>query len=238
MRNIVVIRGIGGCGKTTFAAALAARFAHAGVHTLLVSPDTRVPAFGMWIPADQPHTSLGKLLESQAFNPEVMASAIFIPHGLRENLGLLGFLKGEKSDQYSPVSEDTATSFLRTASELADLTIVDGMDHGDMLTATAIKGAVLQVRLTEPTVRGFLSVQSQPPEKTGEKSIWVACPWRYPDPVDELIRKMSVSFTAKVPYSQEAHEKLNEGRLFEPYREKRYRAAVQRVAEAVKEATT
>lgn len=236
MKNVIVITGVGGCGKTTFSAALAAKLAREGYGTLLINSDTRVPAFGMWVPDDAPQISLGKLLEKRSPDITEIAEAIHIPLGLNENLALLGYLKGEKSDQYSPASEDDAAFFLRAASDLADVTIVDGTDDGDGLTASAIKGAVLRVRLLEPTVRGFLYMQSRPPEKDAMKSIWVACPWWYADPVDKMAQMLCASFTARVPWSQEAREKLNEGFLFRPYREKRYRTAVEQVAAAVKEA--
>lgn len=46
---------------------------------------------------------------------------------------------------------------------------------------------------------------------------------------------MSFYFATKVPCVSEAREKLNEGRLFEPYKDKRYRSAVEEAARIVKE---
>jgi energy-coupling factor transporter ATP-binding protein EcfA2 len=237
VKNVIVITGVGGCGKSTFAAALAAKLAREGYGTLLISPDTHVPAFGMWVPDDAPQISLGKLLEKHSPDIAEIAEAIHIPPGLKENLALLGYLKGEKSDRYSPASEDDAAFFLRIASGLADVTVIDGTGDSDGLTAAAIRESALRVRLLEPTVRGFLYMQSRPPERADRKSIWVACPWWYADPVDKMAQMLCASFTARVPWSQEAREKLNEGFLFRPYREKRYRTAVEQVATAVKEVT-
>lgn len=234
MSNILVIRGQSGCGKSTFAAALAAQFARNGIHTLLVSPDTHVPAFGVWVPKDKPEVSLGKILENLPTDAAALASDIYITHGMKENLGLLGYLSGEPSDKYNPPSRDTASAFLRSASELAEMVIVDGTDYDDPLTAAAAKESFLQLWMIEPTIRGTLFVLSLPPDEA-KKTMWIACTCWYPDPVDEVVNRLSFYFATKVPCVSEAREKLNEGRLFEPYKDKRYRSAVEEAARIVKE---
>ena len=236
MSNILVIRGQSGCGKSTFAAALAAQFALNGIHTLLVSPDTHVPAFGVWVPKDKPAVSLGKILENPPPDAAALASDIYITHGMKENLGLLGYLSGEPSDKYSPPSRDTASEFLRFASGLAEMVIVDGTDYDDPLPAAAAKESFLELWMVEPTIRGTLFVFSLPPDET-KKTMWVACTWWHPDPVDEVVGRSSFLFAAKVPCIPEAREKLNEGRLFEPYKDKRYRSAVEEAARIIKEAS-
>lgn len=234
MSNILVIRGQSGCGKSTFAAALAAQFARDGIHTLLISPDTHVPAFGVWVPKDKPEISLGKVLENLPVDTAALASKIYIPRGMKENLGLLGYLSKEPSDKYSPPSTDAASKFLRFASELAEMVIVDGTDYDDPLTATAAKESFLELWMVEPTIRGTLFVFSLPPDGA-KKAMWIACTCWHPDPVDEVVNSLSFFFAAKVPCILEAREKLNEGRLFEPYRDKRYRSAVEDAARIVKE---
>lgn len=238
MNNITVVLGEPGCGKTTFAAALAARLANSGVHTLLISPDTHIPTFGLWVPKDTPYASLGKLLESSVPEKVNLAAGIHIPRGYKENLGLLGFLPNEAADKYTPASEGTATNFLRLASELAEQVILDGTAYGESVTAAAVKTAGLRVRLLEPGPRGFLAVKSEPPEKATVKTLWIACPHDAGAPVDETEKRLHIVFTAKLPRLPEAHAKLTEGRLFEPYSDKRYRAAVELVARAVLEGTS
>lgn len=237
MNNITVVQGEPGCGKTTFAAALAARLANSGVHTLLINPDTHIPAFGLWAPKDTPPASLGKLLESTVPEKVNLAAGIHIPRGHKENLGLLGFLPNEAADKYTPASEGTASDFLRLASELAEQVILDGTAYGEPVTAAAVKAAGLRVRLLEPGPRGFLAVKSEPPEKAAAKTLWIACPHDTGDPVEEMEKRLNIRFAAKLPHLPEAHAKLNEGRLFEPYSDKRYRAAVELVAHAVLEGT-
>lgn len=237
MKNITVVLGEPGCGKTTFAAALAGRFANSGIHALLISPDTHIPAFGLWAPKEPPPASLGKLLESIVPEKVNLAAGIHILHGHKENLGLLGFLPNEAADKYTPSSEETASDFLRLASELAEQVIVDGTTYAEPVTAAAVKAAGLRVRLLEPGPRGFLAATSEPPEKAAVKTFWIACPQGTGDPVDETERRLHIRFAAKLPRLPEAHAKLTEGRLFEPYRDKRYRAAVELAARAIREGT-
>jgi len=157
MKNITVVRGGSGCGKTTFAAALAAQLARSGIHTLLLSPDTHIPAFGLWVSKGEP-ASLGKVLESTVPEKVNLAANIFTPRGLKENLGLIGFLPNETADKYNPASDGTASDFLRLAAELADQVVVDCTSYGDSLTAAAVQASALQIRLLEPDPRGFLSI--------------------------------------------------------------------------------
>lgn len=237
MKNITVIQGKTGCGKTTFAAALAAHLARTGVHTLLISPDTNIPAFGLWVPKEKPPVSLGKLLESVAFEKADIAAGVYVPHGLKENLGLLGFLSHEAADKYSPASEQTASDFLRLALDLAEQVIVDGTAYGDPVTTAAVKAARLRIRLLEPDLRGFLAAMSEPPEKAPAKTLWIACPRNARDPVEEIAKRLHIGFAAKLPRLPEAHTKLTEGRLFEPYGDKSYRAAVELTAYTILEGT-
>jgi energy-coupling factor transporter ATP-binding protein EcfA2 len=235
MKNITMIFGGTGCGKTTFAAALAAQLARSGVHTLLISPDTHVPAFGLWTAKGEP-VSVGKILETM---PEKvnLATDVFIPRGLKENLGLLGFLPNEAADKYTPASGERASDFLRLAAELADQVVVDGTAYCDSVTTAAVKEAAVRIRLLEPGPRGFLSVTSALPEKAGGKTLWIACPCFPGDPVEETATRLHIEFAAELPHLPEAHVKLNEGRLFEPYRDKRYRASVGLAVRAVLEGT-
>lgn len=237
MKNLTVVRGGTGCGKTTFAAALAARLARSGVHALLLSPDTCLPAFGLWVPDGKPGISLGKLLDSAMPEKSVLAGGVFIPHGLKENLGLLGYLPNEAADKYSPPSPEKAEAFLRRAAELAEQVVVDSTVYVDVLTATAVKAASLQIRLLEPDPRGFLSATSSPPEKSGGKVLWIACPHSPDDPAEEAEKRLHLSFSAVLPRISEAHAKLTEGRLFEPYRDRQYGAAVKLAARTVQEGT-
>lgn len=233
MRNITVVRGGNGCGKSTFAAALAGQLARSGVHTLLISPDTHIPAFGLWA-VKRESVSFGKVLEGVQEKVNLAAS-IYIFHGLKENLGLLGFLPHEAEDKYTPASEETASEFFRLVSELADQVVVDGTVYGDTVTGAAEKAARLQIKLIEPDPRGFLSATSEPPGRGGGDVLWIACPHGTDDPVEEAAERLHINFSAKLPRTPEAHIKLTEGRLFQPYKDKRYRAAVELAARAVLE---
>lgn len=234
MKNITVVRGGSGCGKTTFASALAAQLARSGVHTLLISPDTHIPAFGLWAVKREP-VSLGKVLEGVQEKVN-LATSIYI-HGPKENLGLLGFLPHEAEDKYTPASEETVSEFLRLVSGLADQVVVDGTVYGDTVTTAAEKAARLQIKLVEPDPRGFLSATSEPPGRGGGDVLWIACPRGMDDPVEEAAKRLHISFSAKLPRTPEAHIKLTEGRLFQPYNDKRYRAAVEIATRAVSEGT-
>jgi len=238
MKNITVVRGESGCGKTTLAAALASQLARSGIHTLLISPDTNIPSFGLWTPKGEPPASLGKVLENAVTEKVILAASIFTLRGLKENLGLLGFLPDETADKYNPASDGTASDFLRLAAELADQVVVDCTSYGDSLTAAAVQASALQIRLLEPDLRGFLSVTSSPPEKAGGKTLWIACPHDAGDLVEDIAKRLHIQFAAKLPWLPEAHVKLTEGRLFEHYQDKRYRGVVELIARAVLEGTT
>lgn len=233
MKKIIVLRGTAGCGKTTFAAALASLFARRGIHTLLISPDNRIPAFGLWVPKSQPSLSLGKLLENPLPDKTALASAVWVSHEGKGNLGLLGFLPNEPSDRYTPPSEDAATAFLLLALELSDLVIMDGTSFGDPLTSAAVKVAAQQLRLVEPSPRGCLYFKSQPPKKPTGKTVWAACPCRKGDPVYGAEKLLGFAFDLTVPWTEEAHGKLVEGRLLEPYRDRHYRRAVEQAAQLI-----
>jgi len=237
MKNITVVRGGSGCGITTFAAALAAQLARSGIHTLLLSPDTHIPAFGLWVSKGEP-ASLGKVLESTVPEKVNLAASIFTSRGMKENLGLLGFLPNETADKYNPASDGTASDFLRLAAELADQVVVDCTSYGDALTAAAVQASALQIRLLEPDPRGFLSIKSAPPEKSGGKTLWIACPHGAGDPMEDIAKRLHIQFAAKLPWLPEAHVKLTEGRLFEHYQDKRYRGVVELIARNVLEGTT
>ena len=189
------------------------------------------------MPKEKPPVSLGKILESAVPEKVNLATGVYVPHGLKENLGLLGFLPHETTDKYTPASEQAASDFLRLASELAEQVIVNGTAYGEPITAAAAKAAGLRVRLLEPDLRGFLAAMSEPPERDTNKIFWIACPRGEGDPVEEIEKRLHITFVASLPRLPEAHAKLTEGRLFEPYSDKRYRAAVELAARAVLEGT-
>lgn len=231
MSNITLVCGGSGVGKTTFAAALAARLAHDRIHTLLISPDAFVPSFGLWVhaPAKKP-VSLGSILERE-LTAENVAAGAYLPQGNRQSLGLLGYLPGEASDRYTPPNLERAERLLQIASTLAHQVVVDGTAYGDALMRAAAKLAGVRFALIEPGPRGLLWQKSRPPEKG--KTIWIACPDAADDPVEEMGSRLGVSFFSTVPQTAEAHAKLAESRLFTPYADKAYRQAVEKAANAI-----
>lgn len=233
MSNITLICGDSGIGKTTFAAAVAARLAHDKIHTLLIGPDTRVPAFGLWVhkPTHEP-VSLGTVLERE-LTAESVAAGVYLPQGNCHNLGVQGYLSGEASDKYTPPGIEQAEHLLRIASTLAQQVVVDGTVYNDALTRAAAKLADLSFTLVEPGPRGFLWEKSRPPEKDTGETLWIACPRSLDDPIDETAKRLHVSFLSALPQSAEAHAKLAECRMFEPYSDKDYRAAIEKAANAI-----
>lgn len=233
MSNITLVCGGSGVGKTTFAAALAARLAHDRIHTLLISPDAFVPAFGLWVhaPAKKP-VSLGGILERE-LTAESVAAGAYLPQGNRQSLGLLGYLPGEASDRYTPPNLERAERLLQIASTLAHQVVVDGTGYGDALTRAAAKLAGIRFVLVEPGPRGLLWQKSRPPEKGVGETLWIACPRAADDPVEEMESRLGVSFFSTLPQTAEAHAKLAESRLFTPYVDKTYRQAVEKAANAI-----
>lgn len=231
MSNITLVCGGSGVGKTTFAAALAARLAHDRIHTLLISPDAFVPAFGIWVhaPAKKP-VSLGSILERE-LTAENVAAGAYLPQGNRHCLGLLGYLSGQASDRYTPPNLERAERLLQIASTLAHRVVVDGTSYGDALTRAAAKLAGIRFALVEPGPRGLLWQKSRPPEK-GE-TLWIACPRAADDPVEETANRLHGSFFAALPQTAEARAKLTESRLFTPYADQAYRQAVEKAANAI-----
>ncbi|MFT8888178.1 MAG: ArsA-related P-loop ATPase [Ethanoligenens sp.] len=233
MSNITLVCGGTGVGKTTFAAALAARLAHDKIHTLLISPDSHIPAFGLWVhaPAKKP-VSLGSILERE-LTAESVAAGAYLPQGNRQSLGLLGYLPGEASDKYTPPGMEQAERLLQIASTLAHQVVVDGTGYGDALTRAAAKLAGIHFALVEPGPRGLLWQKSRPPEKGVGETIWIACPRASNDPVEETANHLHVSYFSVLPPSVEAHSKLTECRLFKPYADRSYRQAVEKAVNAI-----
>lgn len=231
MSNITLVCGGSGVGKTTFAAALAARLAHEKVHTLLISPDAFVPSFGLWVHAPAKKTvSLGSILERE-LTAESVAAGVYLPQENRQSLGLLGYLPGEASDKYTPPGMEQAERLLRIAATLAHQVVVDGAGYGDALKRAAAKLAGIRFALVESGPRGLLWQKSCPPEK-GE-TLWIACPRAADDPVEETANRLHGSFFSTLPQSAEAHTKLIESHLFAPYADKAYRQTVEKAANAM-----
>ena len=233
MSNITLICGGTGVGKTTFAAAVAARLAHDKIHTLLIGPDTHVPAFGLWVhaPAHEP-VSLGAVLERE-LTVESVAAGVYLPQGTRHSLGVLGYLPGEASDKYTPPGTEQAERLLQIAASLAEQVVVDGTVYGDALTRAAARLASLRFTLIEPGPRGLLWKKSRPPEKGAGETLWIACPRAADDPVEETANRLHGSFFAVLPQTAEAHAKLTECRLFEAYADKAYRQTVEKAVNAI-----
>ena len=233
MGNITLICGSTGVGKTTFAAAVAARLARDRVHTLLIGPDTHIPAFGLWVHAPAHESvSLGTVLERE-LTAESMAAGVYLPQGTHHNLGVLGYLPGEASDKYTPPGMEQAERLLQIASSLAEQVVVDGTVYGDALTCASAKLAGLRFTLTEPGPCGLLWQKSRPPEKNECESLWIVCPRSPDDPIDEMAKRLRVSFFSILPQSAEARTKLTECHLFEPYADKAYCAAVEKAVNAI-----
>lgn len=233
MSNITLICGGTCIGKTTFAAALAAQLARDKIHTLLIGPDTAVPAFGLWVhaPAHVP-VSLGTVLERE-LTAESVAAGAYLPQGTHHSLGVLGYLPGEASDKYTPPGMEQAERLLQIAASLAEQVVVDGTVYGDALTHAAARLADLRFTLIEPGPRGLLCQKSRPPEKGVGETLWIACPRAQDDPVEETVNRLHGSFFAVLPQTAEAHAKLTQSRLFEPYTDKAYRQAVEKAANAI-----
>lgn len=233
MINITLICGGTGIGKTTFAAAVAARLARDKIHTLLISSDTHVPAFGLWIhaPAHEP-VSLGSIFERE-LTMESVAAGVYLPQGTHHSLGVLAYLPGEASDKYTPPGIEQVKHLLQIASTLAQQVVVDGTAYGDSLTRAAAKLADLRFTLVEPGPRGLLWQKSRPPEKDAGESLWIVCPRSPDDPIDETAKRLHVPFFSILPQSAEARAKLSECRLFEPYADKAYCAEVEKAATTI-----
>lgn len=237
LKNLTVVFGNGGNGATTFAAALAAHLVRSGKQTLLVSPDTRVPAFGLWVPDMTPKTkqkanSLGEIIARRA-SLKSMAEEVFTAPHSGGNLGLIGYMVGEASDKYVPVDRDTAEVFLAILTKLSEHVIVDASSHGDTISTAALRRAACRIRLIDPDPRGVLHHRSIPPEKADGKTVFFACPRTQEEPVDEVAGRLGIEFAGTVPFLEEAHVKLTEYRLFEQYDSRAYRAALEAASTAI-----
>lgn len=241
MENLTVVRGNSGCGTTTFAAALAAHLAHAGIHTLLISPDTHIPAFGLWMPnmppaeSEKSAKSFGEALAVLHLDKNRLAQFSYIA---RKNLALLGYLAKEPSDKYNPVDYKHAEAFLACACELAERqgrVIVDATHYDEAVSNAAIQNAALQIRLIEPDPRGMGLLKSQPPEKFQGKTLWFSCARSLDDPIEDFAKGRKIKFSGDIPLLEEAHEKLVRGELFTAYGNHQYAEVVECAALAVRE---
>ncbi|MFT9078375.1 hypothetical protein [Ethanoligenens sp.] len=243
LQNVTVVCGMNGCGSTTFAAALAAHLAKSGTHTLLISPDTNVPAYSLWKP-DMPPVetkksakSLGQLFAG-GLTVERIAEHVYFPRGFHQNFGLLGYLARESANEYVPVDASTADDFLKMAADMSDWQIIlDATHNGGAISTLGIQNAALIIRIVEPDLRGASFLHSRPPENLSGKTLYLACARSMEDVTDTFAEKLGISFAAEIPFLEEAHVKLMEGNLLQPYGNREYLAALDAVTQAVKGGT-
>lgn len=236
MSILVTITGSPGCGKTTFASALASALAKRGNHVLLASADFRCPALGMWASGERTVVSLGRLLTSV---PDLTAQDISGNVTVSETnsyLALAGYAAGEKADFYNPINEREAAGFLAAAGDLADITVVDGTDYGDALTEVSADEANIMITILDADPRGQLWIRSRPdnpPRNQGQKQLLIPFQRNSFDPLDSILKSMGIKAFAVLPYTDEARHKMDECALFEPYRNKAYRLAVDAVVQEI-----
>lgn len=229
MNTLVTITGSPGSGKTTYASALSSALAKRGNHVLLASADFNCPALGVWASGEKTVVSLGRLL---TFVPELTAQDISGNVTVSEAnpyLALAGYAAGEKADFYNPINEREAAGFLSAAGELADITIIDGTDYGDALTEVAADEAQFSITILEADPRGLLWLRSRPdrtPRNQNQRQLVIPFQRNSFDPLDSILKSMAIKAFAVLPYTDEARHKLDECALFEPYRNKPYRLAV------------
>lgn len=239
LQNLTAVCGMNGCGSTTFAAALAAHLAKSGTHTLLISPDTHVPAYSLWKP-DMPPVETKKSAKSlgQLFAGELavqrIAEHVYFPQGFHQNLGLLGYLAKESANEYVPVDASTADDFLKMAADMLDWQIILDTTHdANAISMLGVQNAALLIRIVEPDLRGASFLHSQPENHSGT-TIWLACARSMDDVTDTFAEKIGISFAAEIPFLEEAHTKLMEGNLLQAYGNRQYLAALDTAAQAIK----
>lgn len=180
---------------------------------------------------------------------DVFAAISYPKNSDLQGLALLGNAKGSQVHEHAQPEEETVRQILLGLKRFRDGTksigaaIVDCTDEKDPFTAVALREADLVISLLHADRKGIAYVQAHRAlyaQLTAEGVEQLVFPVQRNtfDPVDAVSKELAgwnPSLTAQtpVPLSDEVHRSLVEGRLFDRYEDRRYRAAVETAARTI-----
>lgn len=221
-KKVLAVWGSPASGKTSLSAVLARRLARKNNNVMLLSFDTCIPAFSVWVPYSEPKGSIGSLLSAVNITKEDIA-AITTLHPKDERIGILAAVREENLVTYPEIKVEAAEQLLIKVRELSDFVIVDCTSNYifDMLTLSALEHADWVVQLKTADPRGILYYSAQLPVLIGEryagkKHIRVCSAVKEYQPVAEASGDVG-SFDAVLPFNEEIENKYLTGKLFEDF---------------------
>lgn len=238
---LIGVVGHSGVGRTTFAAALAAMLATKQNHVLLGSLDDRNPALAVWEPTFHDYHSVREIINLNGSIDVPRLSKVLNPSSLTEKLCLLGFSQKDLAGE-SSMNERLARELVKAsrAEDMADFFVVDGTNYGDALTTVAIDYADVLIQILPADNTGLLLELCAPlrPARTKKQHrLTILFQRNSFDPVDTVAKMAELNVFTVLPFTDEAHRKLVDGRLFSRYSDPQYRGAVDKTAEEIRRLT-
>ncbi|GHV18565.1 ATPase AAA [Clostridia bacterium] len=162
MKQVVTVWGSPESGKTTLAVKLASAVSR-NYSVILVLCDMICPALPYVAPSvDMGNKSLGKVITAPDITQRIILQNL-AGQKSNENLGVLGYAKGEGLYTYSRPSEQNLKSLIMQLRHMADFVVFD-TSHvltSDLLSTTAINSADMLLKLQPCNLKGASYFASQ-----------------------------------------------------------------------------
>lgn len=236
---LIGVIGTPGVGKTTFASALANILADRNNHVILASLDDHSPAMYLWEPLRNGVPSFNEFIQNDgSINRDVVYEKVTFSSG-NGNVLLFGFTKADLCGSTN-VSEKLVDSIVDvvTADNSVDYMVVDGSDYEDAMTEYAISHADILIRLLPADISGganYLCQILRGAEKPSQERLNILFRRAEFDDTDEVVHTTGMDVFTTIPYTDECHRKLVDGRLVSKYKHSTYRRAVEETAAYIRE---
>ncbi|MFT9075960.1 hypothetical protein [Ethanoligenens sp.] len=235
---LIGVIGTPGVGKTTFASALANVLAGRHNHVILASLDDHCPAMSVWEPRRTDVSSFKRFVEEDGTIDENRIYEKVTFSSANGNVILFGFTKSDLcgSTLINEKLVDSIVSII-TADESVDFMIVDGSNYEEAMTNYAISQADILIRLLPADFTGGINYMCQiirGAERSTQERLNILFRRARFDDTDEVISTTKMPVFATIPYTDECHHKLVNGRLISKYQHDTYRQTVEKTAEYIR----
>lgn len=240
---LIGVIGTPGVGKTTFAAALANVLADQKSHVILASLDDRSPSMYLWEPLRNDLPSFKEFIQNDgSIDRDMVYEKVTYSSG-NGNVLLFGFTKSDLCGSTNVTGNVTGKLVdsivdVVTADDSVDYMVVDGTNYLDAMTEYAISHADILIRLLPADISGgsnYLCQIIRGAEKSSQERLNILFRRAEFDDTDEVIRTTGIHVVTTLPYTDECHRKLVEGRLVSRYRHDAYRRALEQTAAYIRE---
>lgn len=222
MSKIITITGNPASGKSLLSCQLAAKLSKDN-EVLLVNYSADVPMHPIWQPSVRVEhkKSLGLVLSSPAVNISAVGYAMEMLKD-NNNLGLIGYTRGDTPLSYVDVTYRKSVEFLKAAAELIHgYIIIDcGSDFADPFRPAAIEMADQCFMLITPDLRGLHYYNSQKALLSSKSSYkfnetkLIAGKVKQFHPVYEMNEEMEQGFTYILNYAEDLEKATHRGEMF------------------------